>query len=330
MSDPSLTEPAAHTQPIAADRTGGARLADHIANTGLLDAELPDKRFVDERYLAWLYDDNPFGGGYYDNVDDEDGTRIAHYALIPQTYRNADGQRPFVFSLNAVSRSGSQRRGFFGELGGRIWGRAGEQGVQMIIGVTNDKSTGAVKKNGWRVVGPIPVKMILPTGRPVAAIAHHPATPDFLGSPEFELITADLDRSPAWHWTNCWTPDHLRWRLSMPTASYVVHVGPELVAVSTRTEMFGIPVAVILKLLPRAGRFGPLASRDLLNAICRHHRAPCGVYAGHNRHVPVRGIRLPERLKPVPLNLDILGTTGGLDQQTFQLDTFEFLDMDAY
>jgi hypothetical protein len=327
MSDPLPTS-AAPTA-IAADRTGDLRAHDHRANTELLDAELPDERFVDARYLTWLYDENPFGSGIYDNVDDTDGTRIAHYALIPQVYRDADGPRPFVFSLNAVSRSGSQRRGFFGELGGRIWGRAGEQGVQMVIGVTNDKSTGAVKKNGWRVVGPIPVHMIIPTGRPVTAVEHHPATPDYLASDRFTEVASDLDDSPAWHWTNCWTLEHLRWRLSHPTASYVVHVGPELVAISTRTEMFGVPVAVVLKLLPRGGRFGPVPSRDLLNAICWHHRAPCGVYAGHNRHVPVRGIRLPERLKPVPLNLDILDV-GDLDPLTFQLDTFEFLDMDAY
>lgn len=330
MSDPAPRNAAGPATPIAADRTGEARMADHRANTELLDAELPDKRFVDERYLAWLYDDNPFGGGYYDNVDADDGTRIAHYALIPQRYRNAEGPVPFVFSLNAVSRSGSQRRGFFGEIGGRIWGRASDEGVQMVVGVTNAKSTGAVKKNGWRVVGPIPVRMILPTGRPVAEVTHHAATPAFLSSAEFEAIAADLDRSPAWHWTNCWTVEHLRWRLSMPTASYVVHVGPELVAISTRTEMFGVPVAVILKLLPRAGRFGPIASRDLLNAICLHHRAPTAVYAGHNRHVPVRGVRLPERLKPVPLNLVILGVSDAVDPITFQLDTFEFLDMDAY
>jgi hypothetical protein len=94
--------------------------------------------------------------------------------------------------------------------------------------------------------------------------------------------------------------------------------------------MFGVPVAVVLKLLPRAGRFGPLSSRDVVNAICGHHRAPAAVYAGHNRHVTVRGVRLPERFKPVPLNLVILGVGDDVDQRTFQLDTFEFLDMDAY
>lgn len=314
----------------AAARLPRDRAADHRANTELLDAELPDKRFVDERYLTWLYDENPLGPGIFDNVDDDDGTRIAHYALIPQEYRNARGRAPFVFSLNAVSRSGSQRRGFFGEIGQRIWGRAGEQGVQMVVGVTNAKSTGAVKKNGWRVVGPIPVKLLIPTGRPVAPVAHHRATPEFLASADFAAIASDLDRSPAWHWTNCWTAEYLAWRLAAPTADYTVHVGPEVVAVSTRTEMFGIPVAVVLKLLPRAGRFGPLPSRDLVNAICVHHRAPCAVYAGHNRHVPVRGIRLPERLKPVPLNLVVLQVGDAVDQVTFQLDTYEFLDMDAY
>ncbi len=306
------------------------RAADHRANTELLNAELPDKRFVDERYLTWLYDENPLGEGIWGDVDADDGTRLAHYALIPQTYRNVAGPAPFVFSLNAVSRSGSQRRGFFGEIGGKIWGRAGDQGVEMVIGVTNAKSTGAVKKNGWRVVGPIPVKLLVPTGRSRTPVVHHRATPAFLGSPAFTAVASDLDQSPAWNWTNCWSAEYLAWRLGAPTAEYVLHVGPEIVAISTRTEMFGIPVAVVLKLLPRAGRFGPLASQDLVNAICGHHRAPCAVYAGHNRHVPVRGIRLPERLKPVPLNLVVLGVGRTVSQVTFALDTYEFLDMDAY
>jgi len=329
MPDPvPAVDPTTDVAPSVA-RPSRDRVENHRANTELLNAELPDKRFVDERYLTWLYDENPLGEGYHDGIDDESGVRVGHYALIPQRYRNAGGASPFVFSLNAVSRSGSQRKGHFGEIGRRIWGRASDEGVRMVIGVTNAKSTGAVKKNGWRVVGPIPVKLLVPTGRPIGPVAHHPATPEFLASPAFTTIASDLDRSPAWHWTNCWTAEYLAWRLAAPTAAYTVHVGPEIVAVSTRTEMFGVPVAVVLKLLPRAGRFGPLASRDLINAICAHHRAPAAVYAGHNRHVPVRGIRLPERLKPVPLNLVILGV-GDLDQLTFQLDTYEFLDMDAY
>jgi hypothetical protein len=47
--------------------------------------------------------------------------------------------------------------------------------------------------------------------------------------------------------------------------------------------------------------------------------------------VPVRGIRSPRKLQPSPLNL----VFKSLDEArapsaTFALDTFEFLDMDAY
>jgi hypothetical protein len=317
--------------PVGAPERWGPASVDHIKNTELLDAELPDARFVDASYLHWLYDLNPLGRAYYDNVDGPDGNRIAHYALIPQEYRNAAGRAPFVFSLNAVSRSGSQRRGFFGEIGQKIWGRAREAGVRVVVGVTNSKSTGAVKKQGWRVMGPMPVQLVPALPVPARNVDSFAVTPEFLASATFDELAAGLDDSPARHWTNCWTPEYLRWRLAAPNAArYSVHVGTQLVAISTATVEHGVPVAVVLKLLPRDGRFGPLPSGEMLRAICAHHRAPAAVYAGYNRHVPVRGIRLPERLKPVPLNLVMLSLTTDVDQHTFQLDTYEFLDMDAY
>ncbi len=304
---------------------------DHVKNTELLDAELPDPRFVDASYLHWLYDLNPRGAGIFGNVDDDDGVRLAHYGLIPQEYRNAHERVPFVFSLNAVSRSGAQRRGFFSEIGQKIWARAQEQGVEVVVGVTNANSTWPVKKQGWRVMGPMPVRLVVPRPTAPRNIASHAVTPELLESTTFDQIAAGLDESPAWHWTNCWTPDYLRWRLGAPHCpAYAVHVGPELVAISTVTHQRGVPFAVILKLLPRGGRFGPIRSQPMISAICRYHRAPLAVYAGHNRHVPVVGLRLPERLKPVPLNLVMLSLTDRVDQHTFQLDTFEFLDMDAY
>ncbi|HEY8061024.1 MAG TPA: hypothetical protein VID94_19810, partial [Acidimicrobiales bacterium] len=73
---------------------------DNELNTELLNAELPDPRFVDDAYLAWLYDRNPDGPAIQAAAD-EGGVRVAHYALVPQTYRNAAGEAPFLFSLNA-------------------------------------------------------------------------------------------------------------------------------------------------------------------------------------------------------------------------------------
>src|SRR5262249_27337946 len=73
-------------------------------NTDLLATELPNPRLVDTSYIHWLYDESPYGPAVQRNADDE-GVRVAHYAMIPQRYRGADGVVPAGFSLNAVVRT---------------------------------------------------------------------------------------------------------------------------------------------------------------------------------------------------------------------------------
>ena len=51
---------------------------------------------------------------------------------------------------------------------------------------------------------------------------------------------------------------------------------------------------------------------------------------GWNRWVRVRGLAPPRRLLPAPLNLIVRSLDDGIDQDSFVLDTYEFLDMDAY
>jgi hypothetical protein len=46
--------------------------------------------------------------------------------------------------------------------------------------------------------------------------------------------------------------------------------------------------------------------------------------------VPVRGLRPPRRLLPAPLNLIVKSLDPALPQDEMALDTYEFLDMDAY
>ena len=92
---------------------------------------------------------------------------------------------------------------------------------------------------------------------------------------------------------------------------------------------FGVRAAAILKLLPRAGRTG-LRAESIVSAACRFHRAPYAVYAGFNPHVALRGIQPPRKLQPSPLNLIIRSLSPAIDQGPLMIDTFEFLDMDAY
>ncbi len=304
---------------------------DNQLNTELLDAELPDPRFVDDRYLAWLYDANPDGPAIQAEADEE-GVRVAHYALVPQTYRNAAGSGPFLFSLNAVTRSGTQRKGYWSELGLRVFAEATAQGRQLVIGVPNEKSTpGAVKYLDYRFLGPMPVKIAVPTGTG-GGWEHHVVDEAFLDGPHFTELAADLDQHEAVHWTNSYTPDRLRWRLARPHGGYHLHVDDDLVVVSTRSAFGPVPMAVILKLFPRGARTldEPLSARRAVAAVCRYHRAPAAVYAGFNALVRVGGIHPPHRLRPAPLNLVVHSFSDEVPQETFRLDTFEFLDLDAY
>ena len=327
---PATPEPEGPGCAADAVRPEAEQRRENIANTGLLDAELPDQRFVDESYLHWLYDQNPYGQAFQESVDD-DGVRVAHYALIPQRYRNPEEVVPFVFSLNAVSRSGSQRRGFFGQLQLRVWSRARDAGVRAGIGVTNARSHRGVQIMGWRMIGQMPVNVALPLPFGRGAWQSDPVTPAFLDGPAFAEAATGLDRPPRFGWTNCWTPEYLRWRLSSPnTPPYALHVSDEVVAVSTLSSFKGLPVAVVLKLLLRPGVEGPISGQPAVTEACRFHRAPAAVYAGFNGNVVVRGVPAPERLKPSPLNVELCSLSDRIRQRSFELETYEFLDMDAY
>lgn len=326
MNDPATTPPLTADRPLRRAAT-----AEHDRTAALLDAELPARRFHDGRYLSWLYDANPLGEGIYESVDDEHGQRIAHYALIPQEYRDASGSAPFVFSLNAVTRRGTQRRGYFSEIGRRIWTEAGDEGVIGVIGVTNDKSLTPVVRQGWRFIARLPVLVVPPSPRRPRGVTSRDATAAWLGGDEAATVLDGLDEHEAHHWTNRWTVEHLRWRLAWPGCGpYAVHVGEQVVAVSTVEHIGGVPVTVVLKLLPRRGAVLPRSGWAAVSAACHHHRSPVAVYAGFNRHVVVRGIPAPDRLKPAPLNLMVHSVSDELDQASFALDTFEFLDMDAF
>ena len=282
--------------------------------------------------LSWLYDESPFGPAIQRGVD-ENGRRIAHYALIPQRYRGPSGVVPAAFSLNAVVRRGTQRQGWFRKLGPEIYEEAAAAGWLFSTGVCNEKSIGAVVKYmGWRTPGPLPVRMCPPVafGRARGAVESVDVTPELLESTRFTSLTADLDDAPVRGWVNAHTPEYLRWRLVRPHGAYTLHVGDDLVGISTRDTRFGVRAAVILKLLPRGRPDATLDARSVVAAACRHHRAPYAVYAGFNAHVRVRGIRPPRRLQPSPLHLILRSLSPTIDHDTLALDTFELLDMDSY
>ena len=181
-------------------------------------------------------------------------------------------------------------------------------------------------------MGPLPVRIIGPVGTRVAA-DHTEIDGRLLASAGFEDLADSLDHPVEWGWRNRPSAEYLRWRLASPnTAPYHLHLSDDLVAVSVASHLGPAPAAVVLKLLPRRpvapGR--RLDAGPLTRSIISHHRAAFGVYAGFNARVRLRGVQPPRRLQPAPLNLIFRPLPGAIPAESFRLETYEFLDMDAY
>ncbi|HEX4492509.1 MAG TPA: GNAT family N-acetyltransferase [Acidimicrobiia bacterium] len=314
-------------EPTATDPYDDARTA------ALLVATLDAERFGHPGYLRWFYRENPRGQVIGEN-EDQDGMRVAHYAVIPTAYRTPAGPTPFIFSTNVATSPTVRRGGFFRAMAERVYERARATGAPGMVGVGNDESTiVVVERFGWKALGPLPVRICppLPSGRRTR-LESRPVDRALLADRWFEAIATDLDWVPVRDWAQSWTPDFLRWRLSRPDGGYVLHVTRDAVAVSVLAHArLRIRAAVLLKVFPRPGAALPVSSAPFVTAACRYHRAAMCVYAGFNAHVRVRGVRPPRRLQPSPLNL----VFKCLDESrapsaSFRLDTFEFLDMDAY
>ncbi len=294
-----------------------------------LRAVMNDQRFT-PRYLAWLYDDNPVGDTVAVDICDESDEIIAHGAALPQQLRSAERQARFVLIVNAAVQPRAQGNNIFATKIIEHIPYVLEQGCIGGYGVTNERSTvPSLKLDGLgaHLVTPLPLKICPPlsTG---AGVTSHEVDDQFLHSELFEEVAVQLDEHPAKDWTQCWTPELLRWRLSRPDVRYSMHIGPRAVAITTKSVAWGTPIAVVTKMLPRGPWRGPVSGRDLIAAACRHHRAASAFYAGFNSCVSVRGVSVPRKYMPSPLNLLFL-TLSDLDPEAFRFDTFEFLDFDA-
>jgi hypothetical protein len=305
----------------------------------LLTRVFPDSaRPLDEAFVRWLYEQCPYGPGIEANYDDEavPGRRIAHYALVPAVYSRDGVETPFVFSLNACVDPTAQRGGYFTRMGQEVYAEGAARGVVGVVGVSNANSTPAVvNKLHWKLVGPMPVRVVVPTPGRSRGFEHRNVDAALLAGAELDELAATLDPPRDHRWEQVWSAPFLRWRLGRPAGAYALHVSPDLLVVSTREHRAGLPFAVILKILPRNGASergaGPVAGAPAVAAACAHHRAPLAVYAGFNARVRVGGVPLPMRLRPSPLNLILKSLDESvLPQKDFELATFEFLDSDAY
>lgn len=307
-------------------------MSEYDPTSALLAEQLNARRFGNPGFLDWFYGANPRGRAIVENIDDAQGRRIAHYGVLPTVFRTPAGLTPFIFTSNVATDPNARRKGLFREMADRIYPRAAATGAPGLAGTSNAASSVVVvDRFGWRSLGPMPVVVCVPGALP-RSIRDVPVDEAFLAGDELERIASDLDWAPVRDWVQSWSVDFLRWRLRNPDGSYVLHVGPDAITVSTSDHgPLGIPAAVLCKIFPRPGARLPIRTGRYVAAACRAHRAPVCIYVGWNLHAPVRGIPLPMRFRPSPLVVvfksfdEVRAPT-----EQFRLDTFELLDGDAY
>ena len=308
------------------------------ATAALLAAEHPDRDcFRNPDYLPWLYEENPAGPAIQESVDRR-GVPVSHFALLPQRWARGHEVVSFCVGVNGVTRAGSGEAHFLALLRRGIR-EMGRRGVVAGFGVTNASSTAmTLTRTGIGNVGPLPVvvRPALPGGWGVTTFE---VTPEWLAGAEFAELVRSIPPASDGGWSQVWSLETLRWRLANPSASYRVHVSDEAAAVTTRMVHQHVPVTVVLKLFARRAHTSRGAGAVLVARACRADRSPAAVYVGFNDRVPFRGLAVPRRLLPSPLNLLLFGADRasaavgeeiqGLPQDEVTLRCFELLDFDA-
>jgi hypothetical protein len=309
-----------------------ARLGSIGQITALLQQVYPGAHFS-ERYLRWLYEQSPDGAR--DGADRIEGDRVVgHYALVPQVWRQGSNSPRLALVVNLAVSPNAARKGIaniFIRLGREAYARASTAGIGAAHGVANANSSLGVRgRLGMTLVTSLPVIGGVALPRPGARSLSRVADRQFLDSQTFERLVASIDTSSEDGFSQEWTAEKLRWRLSSPKTAYAVHMVESGALITCLTRHAGIPIAVALKYLPcQRGR--SIKTQQLLSAAARFHHTPFYIYAGFNTRCHVPGVRLPQRFLPSPLNLFYLSLSASMPGGTeMRYAAFEFLDFDAY
>ena len=297
----------------------------------LLNAVFGHELPLTEESLRWYYERNPVGPAAVGNVE-EDGRRLGNYALIPQKFFSPGGEELVLgVGVDLAVSPDARGGGVFRRTVEDSYARAIELGHEGILGVANANSAPRmVATLGWRALDPLPVTLCAPlgTGGDFTVVE---ATGDFLKSEVFgEIVGTSFVDPVTAGFAPHWTPELLRWRLARPGFRYWVHVSTDLVVVSTRTHVSGVPFGVVLKTLARRRLSSPVRGGQVAATVTRTHRTPMVIHWGRTPWARYRGIPLPQSRMPSPLSLVLHRHHDDFDEQDFELSAFEFLDFDAY
>ncbi|MCB9229284.1 MAG: GNAT family N-acetyltransferase [Deltaproteobacteria bacterium] len=244
-------------------------------------------------YLKWQYQENPYGTALGFDAFYE-GQLAAHYVTIPiKAILNGNEARGLL-SLNTATHPDHRSKGLFTALAEKTYVRAKESGYEFVVGVANGNSThGFTRKLGFDLVTPLSAKIGL--GNPSVERKSHV---------KFKLL---------------WDKDGIFWRLRRPGAVY---------SMDKNHNVYGATkIAGIHAYLGPHMKLAPDSSLPHLKAV---NPLRLWIKAGDDESLNPCYVRIPDFLKPSPLNLIFRSLT----QPSYKLEPsdveFYLSDFDAY
>lgn len=262
--------------------------------SGLLRLVFPKARHLSPDYLAWQYGANPDGEAVAYSAFAGD-TLVGHLAGMALAAR-IDGEiRRGLLLINSAVHPGHRRRGLMSRLSEAIFPEGAARGFTFSISTGNRYSSKPLLTR-YKPIGLLDARVGLgsPPGRG--------SFPD----PSFERI---------------WSEEALRWRLANPESHYSVKPDGEGIAVTAATGMPGIGA-----LLYHGPGSAPLAQASAAPG-------PLRLWLGRDPAVAwgrSAFVRIPQWLRPSPLNLFFRDLTGGGLVPDPDRLVFRALDFDAY
>lgn len=218
------------------------------------------------------------------------GSVVAHYACIPISISGSDSQ--YLLSLNTATRPDFQGKGLFKKLANCTYEYASTE-FQGVLGVANSQSfPGFIRSLGFQHIG------------------------------NLDLRWGSLNRGSVMAQAVDYSDSILRWRLDSPRGGFSSSLTEGGTLVKRRLNPFLPPLSVLL---------AP-ASEDSLQEKQEILKFPRnGLTLDWNKHLPsLKGITLPERFKPSPLNLIFQDFQDSSRSSFSPVSTFTFLDFDAF
>ena len=285
------------------------------------------ERFTIER-LAWSYRQHPLGVAAVGRCFDDEAKQIGNYALVPLKLTHGENKIVLGLGVDLAVSPGARGTGTFRTTVSHSYEQAQQQGFAGILGIANAQSAPRmVKALGWKHLPSLTTRLLFAGGFGRGTSA--PYTPSLFSTEPFVSAMRKVSFTNENGWQQSWDLDLLQWRLSMPGARYSLHVLDDCIAVSTTDKVLGVPVGVLLKVFALQG-VARVNGAAVAMRLVRHHKTPFVVHWGLNPILGGRGVSLPKRLQPSPLEVVLHLFDDSHASLDIRLDSFELLDFDAY